>query len=122
MHFFFNVTATTDIYTHLHTLSLHDALPIFFRGDKDDSVRSPCAVQSRCSGIFENGKTLDVIGVHPRKIVRRNLYVINQDQRIHLTRTERGNPPDKEFCVRSEERRVGKECVSTCRSRWSPDH
>src|SRR3546814_14705063 len=24
--------------------------------------------------------------------------------------------------TRSEERRVGKECVSTCRSRWSPDH
>src|SRR3546814_15379438 len=23
---------------------------------------------------------------------------------------------------RSEERRVGKECVSTCRSRWSQDH
>src|SRR3546814_15566941 len=23
---------------------------------------------------------------------------------------------------RSEERRVGKECVSKCRSRWSPDH
>src|SRR3546814_17492584 len=23
---------------------------------------------------------------------------------------------------RSEERRVGKECVSTCRSRWCPDH
>src|SRR3546814_17722610 len=23
---------------------------------------------------------------------------------------------------RSEERRVGKECVSTCRSRWSTDH
>src|SRR3546814_13573113 len=27
-------------------------------------------------------------------------------------------PPDR----RSEERRVGKECVSTCRSRWSPYH
>src|SRR3546814_15097566 len=28
------------------------------------------------------------------------------------------------FCLpyRSEERRVGKECVSTCRSRWSPYH
>src|SRR3546814_2682832 len=25
-------------------------------------------------------------------------------------------------CKRSEERRVGKECVSTCRSRWSPYH
>src|SRR3546814_19169257 len=23
---------------------------------------------------------------------------------------------------RSEKRRVGKECVSTCRSRWSPNH
>src|SRR3546814_21081032 len=26
------------------------------------------------------------------------------------------------FLARSEERRVGKECVSTCRSRWSPSH
>ena len=25
-------------------------------------------------------------------------------------------------CVRSEERRVGKECASMCRSRWSPYH
>src|SRR3546814_4105163 len=24
--------------------------------------------------------------------------------------------------IRSEERRVGKECLSTCRSRWSPYH
>src|SRR3546814_17532952 len=24
--------------------------------------------------------------------------------------------------LRSEQRRVGKACVSTCRSRWSPDH
>src|SRR3546814_12363291 len=31
--------------------------------------------------------------------------------------------PDLVPCVfRSEERRVGKECVSTCRSRWSPYH
>src|SRR3546814_18852262 len=30
---------------------------------------------------------------------------------------------DSRFQVfRSEERRVGKECVSTCRSRWSPIH
>src|SRR3546814_17446151 len=35
-------------------------------------------------------------------------------------------PFDIEFAherdVRSEERRVGKECVSTCRSRWAPSH
>src|SRR3546814_11820247 len=28
----------------------------------------------------------------------------------------------KNACHRSEERRVGTECVSTCRSRWSPYH
>src|SRR3546814_3614472 len=30
--------------------------------------------------------------------------------------------PHRERLIRSEERRVGKECVSTCRSRWSPYH
>src|SRR3546814_5699362 len=28
----------------------------------------------------------------------------------------------RHLAARSEERRVGKECVSTCRSRWSPYH
>src|SRR3546814_6594866 len=39
--FLFNDTATTEIYTYLHTLSLHDALPIFF-----ESVR---AVEDRAA-------------------------------------------------------------------------
>src|SRR3546814_1674753 len=30
--------------------------------------------------------------------------------------------PQLDESYRSEERRVGKECVSTCRSRWSPYH
>src|SRR3546814_20520075 len=30
--------------------------------------------------------------------------------------------PDVSLPARSEERRVGKECVSTCRDRWSPYH
>src|SRR3546814_7652417 len=33
-----------------------------------------------------------------------------------------GSPPDFLIEARSDERRVGKECVSTCRSRWSPYH
>src|SRR3546814_14998519 len=32
------------------------------------------------------------------------------------------NVPAFNQAGRSEERRVGKECVGTCRSRWSPDH
>src|SRR3546814_2050823 len=51
-----------------------------------------------------------------------------------LSRPGRWHPPEIPPCdtgivgrlanrqVRSEERRVGKECVSTCRSRWSPYH
>src|SRR3546814_15247852 len=35
---------------------------------------------------------------------------------------ENGPPVFKSVFFRSEERRVGKECVSTCRSRWSPYH
>src|SRR3546814_14184469 len=33
-----------------------------------------------------------------------------------------GSPETHRLLMRSEERRVGKECVSTCRSRWSPYH
>src|SRR3546814_19365140 len=31
-------------------------------------------------------------------------------------------PPEQPVRIRSEERRVGKEVVSTCRYRWSPAH
>src|SRR3546814_12617305 len=34
----------------------------------------------------------------------------------------RGEDFDAQQDSRSEERRVGKECVSTCRSRWAPYH
>src|SRR3546814_4737888 len=36
--------------------------------------------------------------------------------------THRDHWLNAEEAIRSEERRVGKECVSTCRSRWSPYH
>src|SRR3546814_13291331 len=49
----------------------------------------------------------------------------NQDQELsrrdgasHLSLLVQRNLAQR----RSEERRVGKECVSTCRSRWSPYH
>ena len=34
----------------------------------------------------------------------------------------KGQTPDEIANLRSEERRVGKECASMCRSRWSPYH
>src|SRR3546814_13934497 len=44
---------------------------------------------------------------------------------IELHRKLLGIPADYKIGIvpaRAEERRVGKECGSTCRSRWSPDH
>src|SRR3546814_20510086 len=41
----------------------------------------------------------------------------------HFGRLRRCDDRERAFGDhRSEERRVGKECVSTCRSRWSPYH
>src|SRR3546814_12137656 len=44
---------------------------------------------------------------------QRHRVVAGDRARIESTRRKQ---------CRSEERRVGKECVSTCRSRWSPYH
>src|SRR3546814_10758682 len=70
------------------------ALPIFF--DNDSTRNSNSSRPSR-----------DFLGDH-----RVGAYL--------GTRTHGKRPQN--LGTRSEERRVGKECVSTCRSRWSPYH
>src|SRR3546814_5582726 len=52
-----------------------------------------------------------IMGAYLREVIRLNAEAKNF----------RLMGPD-ETSSRSEERRVGKECVSTCRSRWSPYH
>src|SRR3546814_3782853 len=44
-----------------------------------------------------------------------------RDAEVNVSR-HRAQPGVPTSVHRSEERRVGKECVSTCRSRWSPYH
>src|SRR3546814_18803250 len=41
---------------------------------------------------------------------------------VHDGHAPRTTCPELETLSSSEERRVGKECVSTCRSRWLPYH
>src|SRR3546814_11903269 len=48
--FFFNATATTEIYTYLHTLSLNDALPILFQIGKARSDELEAAVDGIVAG------------------------------------------------------------------------
>src|SRR3546814_13238204 len=60
------------------------------------------------------------------------LDAVAAEEGVHLPGLAKGealrHAPHRGFAVdaglwnRSEERRVGKECVSTCRSRWSPSH
>src|SRR3546814_5555524 len=53
------------------------------------------------------------------------VYEIVPDNHIRVSwQTGFRNPTTQNQYIdlRSEERRVGKECVSTCRSRWSPYH
>src|SRR3546814_3121593 len=47
--------------------------------------------------------------------------LVNTHHHLFQTLT-RALPGAINVSLRSEERRVGKECVSTCRSRWSPYH
>src|SRR3546814_14428397 len=48
------------------------------------------------------------------------LEVVDFPRAVHVEWN--GRPIATRKVHRSEERRVGKECVSTCRSRWSPYH
>ena len=120
--FFFNDTATTEIYT----LSLHDALPIY-----------ACALLMDGGGGGGGGGTggaeplppppqaaSDNASVRVVKISRNAFIVIDRiwipdKQSAHRSEDFSAVPawlPG--FSLRSEERRVGKEC----RSRWSPYH
>src|SRR3546814_19104987 len=65
-------------------------------------------------GLFKHGNGLFYVAI----------YIMRPSQRI-LDRWIIGLQPARflyarQSLIRSEERRVGKECVSTCRSRWSP--
>src|SRR3546814_11516082 len=79
-----------------------------------------CAVEGgavHVSGV-EVQKWVDIFFVEPSIARDRTdtdeIYV----EVIGLTTTAGGNQQAQ--LIRSEERRAGKECVSTCRSRWSP--
>src|SRR3546814_12176890 len=51
------------------------------------------------------------------------MYADESQAEATPTTKPKGTPVYKRILdLRSEERRVGKECVSTCRSRWSPYH
>src|SRR2546429_8445437 len=103
--FFFNDTATTEIYT----LSLHDALPI---SSSAQGVRYTCPMDPEIVQIGPGvcpkcGMALEPIDVFAE--VEADPEYDSMRRRFWVSAA---------LSLRSEERRVGKEC----RSRWSPYH
>src|SRR3546814_17579934 len=78
----------------------------------------------------ENGKQLSSVGFSTflentfNRSVRQLVFVIGGPYGFSAAVYERANEKISLYSMtfRSEERRVGKESVSTCRSRWSPYH
>src|SRR3546814_20483247 len=88
-------------------------------------------VESLADDIAAHGLLQSLIGyAGDTDIDAAAVYIVGGGRRLQALQLlrERGAIDDS-FAVpvllrdpRSEERRVGKECVSTCRSRWSPYH
>src|SRR3546814_15280418 len=74
--------------------------------------------------------TFEAVYVEQQATIRRDISNVQTDvEKLQASYTQQGdlmrNAIDSvktDIGQRSEERRVGKECVSTCRSRWSPYH
>src|SRR3546814_9098177 len=77
-----------------------------------------------CSSDLIWGKRLDIIGMgRIGQAVARRAKAFGLSIHYHnRKRVHESVEQELEATYRSEERRVGKECVSTCRSRWWPDY
>src|SRR3546814_7137983 len=87
------------------------ALPILIILRRDDSGRPAVPVDSR--GLPRDANRKDLGPCRRPSPLLRLLFSRPVGVKLRLALRD---------VARSEERRVGKECVSTCRSRWSPDH
>src|SRR3546814_16835426 len=117
--FLFKETATTALYTYLHTLSLHDALPIWaaLRGATDADLPPLPEVHDLrwIAGAPSRRRAKGISDAASAALATEMRPFITADDGASAAALL-AQPP------RSEERRVGKECVSTCSSRWSTYH
>src|SRR3546814_6448234 len=87
----------------------------------------PGAAPGLFGGLDDEGREaiLEAVGMY----LEQAMFVGLEDEGEGIERQRRPEPDEAVAApveagaeTRSEERRVGKECVSTCRTRWSPVH
>src|SRR3546814_16955298 len=85
-------------------------------------VKSPADLKGKKVRVFSEGLADEIraFGGSPVKLPFSEVYTAMQYGTIDAAVT--GFQGVNSQRLRSEERRVGKECVSQCRSRWSPYH
>src|SRR3546814_12464778 len=96
----------TTLFRSHWNLSKHDEAECSYWNCGDDPNRPPTQIGDPASG----HPTL------PSRLIPSNFCASTANSIGSCCNTSFAKP------LRSEERRVGKECVSTCRSRWSPYH
>src|SRR3546814_11397070 len=106
-------TSTTQIYAYDPSLALLAGLPTSVFTQPPMPIKCACSPQKAMYLACDHWRRTGVLG--------------NIDVQFHTAGAVLFGVADYVpalmcYVERSEERRVGKECVSTCRSRWSPYH
>src|SRR3546814_12233899 len=104
-----------------YLLCLQLMLPFFF-SSRRRHTRSALVtgVQTCALPIYENTSTTQKLPI--TTYITPRLQISTSVPYVLSSRISGAVYPIVPVFGRSEERRVGKECVSTCRSRWSPYH
>src|SRR3546814_15075344 len=106
-----------DVVATLNGIQPYDWAGFLNERLNDTSTHAPLA------GFTNNGYKL-VYTDEPSaylKAIQKNYHRVDATHSLGLGTDDKG-AVSTVIWNRSEERRVGKECVSKCRSRWSPEH
>src|SRR3546814_15385476 len=100
--------------------------------DWSSDVCSSDLTGARSAGLVSQGKIGSIVQAKPierRALLEeaaniRGLHTRRHEAELRLKAAEQNleRLDDVLQALRPEERRIGQECVSTCRSRWSPSH
>src|SRR3546814_6733767 len=102
----------------VHTGDSITVAPALTLTDKEYQVKRNASIACLREIGVETGGSNVQFAVNPAD---GRLIVIEMNPRVSRSSALASKATGFPIAKRSEERRVGKECVSTCRSRWSPD-